>query len=383
MLNSAQSRLRRLQGLQKPRTHSPPAASFKLESEDEIEQIDEAAPEILPTKAISDRSAQWLDFARDCGAGAGMAIRVKPAGAASQSVAVRSGLVLVGRGPQCTLRIPGDAVADKHLLALFLEGRFFVCDLGSPGGTWLGSRKVAANWVPSGSALRIGDSQIVLEGPLAPEVDSGPDGDGDAPDGRMDGGEADVADELWLRFPRRNEDQRFQLKKSVTVFGRDARCGVRISSQSVSRFHCVLVKTASGIWVADLASREGIRVNGERVHVARLDDDCELTVGRASLFLQRGAELPDAESPDDAPVHFESLPAGYVSESFVRELLSEFRKAQRETMADMTALVRESLQAAALPAARGAKLESLLARIESRVTRGDTSGPDATGSGTT
>lgn len=55
------------------------------------------------------------------------------------------------------------------------------------------------------------------------------------------------------------------------VLGRDAGCSVQLGGHDVSRRHAVLRQSAeAGITIADLDSRNGVRVNGRPVTVARL-----------------------------------------------------------------------------------------------------------------
>lgn len=60
------------------------------------------------------------------------------------------------------------------------------------------------------------------------------------------------------------------LVKDLTVVGRTADCDATIDHKSVSKLHCVLVKTDGLILLRDLGSTNGTRVNGRRVRRACL-----------------------------------------------------------------------------------------------------------------
>jgi hypothetical protein len=61
---------------------------------------------------------------------------------------------------------------------------------------------------------------------------------------------------------------------------------LRIPDDALSRFHCALLRTPGGIWVVDLLSREGSRVDGARVRFAKLEDGAALHVGRYRMTLR-------------------------------------------------------------------------------------------------
>jgi hypothetical protein len=61
-----------------------------------------------------------------------------------------------------------------------------------------------------------------------------------------------------------------ELAKDLVLVGRAEECDLRIDHKSVSKQHCVLVKTDGLVLVRDLGSTNGTRVNGHRVRRAAL-----------------------------------------------------------------------------------------------------------------
>src|SRR5215510_1549188 len=84
------------------------------------------------------------------------------------------------------------------------------------------------------------------------------------------------------------------LTKDMTLFGRDEDCDVRLDHKSVSKLHCVIVKTDGLLLLRDLGSTNGTRVNGQRVRRAALLPNDQLTIATFKFRVNLG--------PDHAPV---------------------------------------------------------------------------------
>ncbi len=85
------------------------------------------------------------------------------------------------------------------------------------------------------------------------------------------------------------------LDKELTVVGRDEDCDARLNHKSVSKFHCVLVKSDGLILLRDLGSTNGTRVNGQRVRRAALLPNDTLTVANLQFQVKFGVELEKME----------------------------------------------------------------------------------------
>ena len=89
--------------------------------------------------------------------------------------------------------------------------------------------------------------------------------------------------------------------EGAVVLGRAQDAGVRLPDASVSREHARIEPELDGGWsVVDLGSRNGVRVNGERVSRARLVDLDEIALGELVLrFRAQETEAP-RRAADDA-----------------------------------------------------------------------------------
>lgn len=85
------------------------------------------------------------------------------------------------------------------------------------------------------------------------------------------------------------------------ILGRDPRCDVRLADASVSARHTLLSYHHGQWWVDDLGSRNGTRLNHEKVKTATvLATGDEIECGRAHVLIRLAADrtnpVPAAES---------------------------------------------------------------------------------------
>lgn len=64
--------------------------------------------------------------------------------------------------------------------------------------------------------------------------------------------------------------QRIKLLEGISRIGRDSICEIQLADDSVSRRHATIRIDAEGAWCADDASRNGVRINGERIRGTHL-----------------------------------------------------------------------------------------------------------------
>src|SRR5437763_16227134 len=83
------------------------------------------------------------------------------------------------------------------------------------------------------------------------------------------------------------------LTKDLTLFGRDEDCDTRLDHKSISKLHCVIVKTDGLLLVRDLGSTNGTRVNGQRVRRAALLPNDQVSFASLRFRVHLG--------PGDAP----------------------------------------------------------------------------------
>jgi pSer/pThr/pTyr-binding forkhead associated (FHA) protein len=84
----------------------------------------------------------------------------------------------------------------------------------------------------------------------------------------------------------------------MTLVGRGEECDVRLEHKSVSKIHCVLVKTDGLMMVRDLGSTNGTRVNGTRIRRGMLLPNDKVSIANFHFRVLFGAALQSAGSQE-------------------------------------------------------------------------------------
>jgi predicted component of type VI protein secretion system len=85
-----------------------------------------------------------------------------------------------------------------------------------------------------------------------------------------------------------------EIVKDMVLVGRREDCDLRLDHKSVSKMHCIIVKTDGLLLLRDLGSTNGTRVNGQRVRRAALLPNDRLSIAGFEFRVQLG--------PGEAPV---------------------------------------------------------------------------------
>jgi hypothetical protein len=96
-----------------------------------------------------------------------------------------------------------------------------------------------------------------------------------------------------------NGDAPIPITRDLTIVGRREQCDVSIAHPSLSKQHCVLVRTDGLLMLRDLASTNGTKVNGQRVMWAALLPNDRLTLGSYKMKIYLGPD--DLPAPSEAP----------------------------------------------------------------------------------
>lgn len=79
------------------------------------------------------------------------------------SLPLREAGTVIGRNPECALVLDDDFASGRHARVFQRDGAWFIEDLGSTNGTWLGTQRLTEPVrVEAGTSLRIGKTVIEL-----------------------------------------------------------------------------------------------------------------------------------------------------------------------------------------------------------------------------
>lgn len=94
------------------------------------------------------------------------------------------------------------------------------------------------------------------------------------------------------------------LVKDMTLVGRKEDCDLRLDHKSVSKLHCVIVKTDGLLLLRDLGSTNSTRVNGQRVRRAALLPNDQLTIANFKFKVYFGED--EVVPPDEFTQHIDA-----------------------------------------------------------------------------
>ncbi|MSR52635.1 MAG: FHA domain-containing protein [Gemmataceae bacterium] len=94
------------------------------------------------------------------------------------------------------------------------------------------------------------------------------------------------------------------ITKDLMLVGRKEECDINLDHKSISKLHCVLVRTDGLLLLRDLGSTNGTRVNNQRVRRAALLPNDQLQIASLKYSVQMVAdELPP--EPDEFTQHLD------------------------------------------------------------------------------
>jgi pSer/pThr/pTyr-binding forkhead associated (FHA) protein len=241
------------------------------------------------------------------------------------------GELRLGRGPDLHLTLPFPTVSTLHARIFALDEQWWVEDLGSINGTWVGPRRIGANRpepLRPGDELRLADITVIFAG-VAADGSAVVAAPGNEVHGTTTIARRLVADLFGAVRPTEvavleviagpDKGQRLPLPDNSRMYrlGRGNTCDLVLADADASREHAGFERRWDGIFVQDLGSKNGISVAGRKITTAtRLGDGDEIHFAGTKVRLDdpedrylRLMETPAQPQSAQTPVASEARPS--------------------------------------------------------------------------
>ena len=256
--------------------------------------------------------SELTPFAAACGLRSPIDLRiVRSDGAVLAEGQLDLPCALAGRDPACEVTLLDAEISLRHACLQAVGGRVLVADIGSRTGLHLTEGELAAGpdrqpflWLTPTDPVAVGPFRITLRKPLfvRPTV---PETSPFLPDPAATRALPRVA----VRFLNgKSVTGQWVVNRLVTFVGRARDCKISLAADDIDPFHCYFLLTPDGLWVVDLLSRDGLRVNGEATRYAHLKTGDVLQVGRFRLGFAYLDEPASPRSPERAVPPAAALP---------------------------------------------------------------------------
>jgi len=264
-----------------------------------------------------------------------------------------SDLTVFGSDAGSDVRVSSDHAHPAHTAVVMLGMGVYACDLGAPGGTSIGGRRIRWARLANGDILAVGMARFSVE--------------------MEDRVEEATGEQPGFKLVAAAGDGEFRSIDPALIVGREPGCDVVLADESVAPRHCLIVWTQDGPVARALVDNPGVRLNGRLIRFGRLLAGDRLRIGEHEFVFQPDFEkesTPDRLSGSrmDAACPAErdasSLAVGRLADGLIRGLGSLWPTpvADRSDVPEEAAIAgptrrsareRQATSAAATPTGRG------------------------------
>ena len=203
--------------------------------------------------------------------------------------------IRIGRRPDLEMPLPFTVLSGVHARLARGQGSseraWTVEDLGSRNGTYVGEQRLSPGEkrpLNPGMQFSLAHVDIVFEGAALPA--SG--GEGTATIARRlvadlfsAGAPASAPTVVVVSGAPNKGVLRLEERDRRYVIGRVESCDLRLAVEEISREHAVLTRKWNGVFLNDLGSKNGVRLNGSVVGEQRVRDGDLIQIGPVALRL--------------------------------------------------------------------------------------------------
>jgi len=219
-------------------------------------------------------------------------------------------IVTVGRHPMCDLVLKETYISRQHVQFIRNKTKWFIMDLGSNNGTYLGSKRLKKKSrypLINGQIVTLGTCKILISLIRTTEINE---------DDFNQTQIVQISDSLHedtsimrtdmfleVREGKRRGEKIPLIPGSTVKIGRSKECDIQLSDKKVSREHAKLVCELSKMTLQDLASSGGTFVNREEIVSQTIKPGDQIKIGDNILSLIQvtiGAEFLEDPSKEDS-----------------------------------------------------------------------------------
>jgi pSer/pThr/pTyr-binding forkhead associated (FHA) protein len=222
-------------------------------------------------------------------------LKLKLPGGIEQEFEVSKAEITVGRGQTNDVVVQDVKVSRSHARFEFSsEGEVIVIDSGSTNGVIVNGARVERAALQPGAVILLGDTQLSCESAAKPEmemtiIDSEIDLDRTMAEFVIPVSINETSeDRLVIHTPEKTWEILLTDNVDALTIGRAGDSDILIDHPSVSRAHARVVRDHRTVKLADLGSRNGLRVHGQRLDEVVLEDGVAVRVGYATVLFKSG-----------------------------------------------------------------------------------------------
>lgn len=174
----------------------------------------------------------------------------------------------IGRDRRNQLALDDDGIGAFHAEIRQEGGLYFINDCDSEHGTFVNDERIGGRYqLRSEDRVRLGEVELLLVDPAKSKP------------------KAEATQRWFLQVVKgEHEGKKFHISGSMT-FGRSVKCELCFSDAELSRRHCEFFLKGDVLEVKDLASANGVRVNGEKHSAAVLQPGDQVRMGSVTLLV--------------------------------------------------------------------------------------------------
>jgi len=199
-----------------------------------------------------------------------------------RTLQLNAGDNLIGRDQGNDFVLGDSYVSSRHAMIRVADGKCYVYDVGSRGGTKVNGKRVGGHRINPDGVIRLGETMLcpMSVDPAQEDIPT----NGDTMIDRQ--GRSSV---VLVARTGPDSGRSFNLSEGYNHIGRDSSSSVRLSDESVSRHHAVIRCEDGVLTLFDVGSRSGTEVDGKSVGGHLVNDQDTISVGRTTIRLMAPA----------------------------------------------------------------------------------------------